>query len=214
MISTASAPIDFVRPGYESSSYLGRPLADEARDGTTAAGTAAATRPLFVTPADLGAPLYPTRSRMSAAPRVWHPPAVREACMRMVAAEGGTAFFERSDWRARLDAIVSEGARQSATETEAEQQANIERELDAARSELNDRLATRAVNHVCLPWGISSELTAAALQRLRFATAVANRMPGMFAVRRGDHPFWLKRLPNRYIYRLPGSGRRWWFLSA
>jgi hypothetical protein len=26
----------------------------------------------------------------------------------------------------------------------------------------------------------------------------------------GDDPYWLKRLPNTYIFRLPGRGRRIW----
>jgi hypothetical protein len=60
---------------------------------------------------------------------------------------------------------------------------------------------------------VSGVKTAAALKRLRFATAIANRMSGVHAVRRGDDPHWLKRLPNRYIHRLPGRGRRWWFLA-
>ena len=75
------------------------------------------------------------------------------------------------------------------------------------------QLNTQSVRHVCLPWGVSGRQTADALARLGFSTAVANRMPGMFAARQGDHPFWLKRLPNRYIYCLPGDGRRWFFSS-
>jgi hypothetical protein len=211
MISAAATPTDFVRPGYETSSYLGRPLVDEPKDGNPPHPV---RRPTFITPADLGAPLYPTRSRMSEAPRVWHAPAIREACLRLVASEGGAAFFARSDWRAQLERVVVRTGGTSVTETDGEQQTSIERELDEARSELNDRLGTRSVNHVCLPWGISGRHTETALARLGFSTAVANRMPGMFAVRRGDHPFWLKRLPNRYIYRLPGQGRRWWFLPS
>lgn len=213
MISAAPTPVGFVQPGYDTSSYLGRPLADEPRDeGTTQ--PARRPRPRFITPADLGAPLYPTRSRMSDAPRVWHPPAIRDACTRLVASEGGAAFFEKPDWRERLQRVADGTNGQSTTERETEQQTSIERELDDARAELTERLATRSVNHVCLPWGISGRRTEAALTKLGFATAVANRMPGMFAVRRGDHPLWLKRLPNRYIYRLPGEGRRWWFLPA
>jgi peptidoglycan/xylan/chitin deacetylase (PgdA/CDA1 family) len=243
MIGATSTVTDFVQPGYHTSSFLARPLRDEPRPSASspsaaAAPTAAAAavdaagsdadremptriqtrapfpRPAFTTPADLGAPLYHTRSRRSEAPRVWHAPAGRDACLQLVRQEGGAAFFTRADWRATLERALASAGGRSVTETAAEHQASIEHELDAARVELNGRLATDAVNHVCLPWGISGRQTEAALGRLGFATAVANRMPGMFAVRPGDHPFWLKRLPNRYIYRLPGAGRRWWFLAA
>lgn len=212
MVSTSSEPTDFVRPGYESSSYLGRPLAD----GDTSADAPAArrTRPVFTMPADLGAPLYPTRSRMSEAPRVWHSPSIRQACMNLVRAEGGGAFFSRANWRALLASAASAANGASAMESDAAQRQNIEDELDSARAVLNERLRTEQVKHVCLPWGVSGRQTEAALKRVGIVTAIANRLPGMFAVRPGDHPYWLKRLPNRYIYRLPGDGRRWWFTAA
>ena len=57
---------------------------------------------------------------------------------------------------------------------------------------------------------MSSAYTATAVGRLGYSSAVANRMPGLLAVRPGDDPYWLKRLPNRYIFRLPGRGRRIW----
>ena len=148
---------------------------------------------------------------MSDAPRIVHDPEARLACLRLVGEEGA-GFFDAPQWRSRLQAVV-DAARPGVAETDAEQTARIERELDDSRAEINARLAGALVRHVCLPWGVSGTRTEAALARLGFATAVANRMPGMFAVRRGDHPFWLKRLPNRYIYRLPGRGRRWWFVA-
>ena len=230
MIHTASAPIDFVAPGYEESSFLSRPLVDAVESAphvmqhvsrTDQAGIPLGlpgehthSRPIFVTPADLGTPLYATRSRMSEAPRVTREPAVRAACVRLVVSEGGPTFFARTDWRARLEATAAAAGSAGHRESDAEQQRAIESEIDTARTELNARLRTNTVNHVCLPWGISGRQTKTALRRLGIHTAIANRMPGVFAVRPGDDPYWLKRLPNKYIYRLPGEGRRWWFTST
>jgi hypothetical protein len=67
------------------------------------------------------------------------------------------------------------------------------------------------VEHICLPWGISGRLTEAALKRTGYQSAFANRLRGGHAVHLGDDPYWLKRLPNHYITRLPGRGRRYWF---
>jgi hypothetical protein len=141
---------------------------------------------------------------------------VHRRCVEHVAREGGATFFDRRGWRAELDTIVrgAGGAHSGAcrptlaVESADSQRAAIEEELDRGRSMLNDKLGTRTVNHVCLPWGVSGSQTAAALGRLGFRTAFANRLRGVHAVRRGDDPFWLKRLPNRHIYRLPGRGRR------
>jgi hypothetical protein len=199
-IFTSKAVDDFVEPGYDATPRLARPLVE--------------CDPLrFVTPEDLGAPLYEQRSRMSDAPRMLHTEAPHDACVRFVAAEGGPAFFQRANWRERLGSIAEGASRGVSPESEDQQVRAIEDELDRSRSELNARLGVATVNHVCLPWGVSGVTTSAALKRLRFATAIANRMAGVHAVRRGDDPHWLKRLPNRYIQRLPGRGRRWWFLA-
>ena len=87
----------------------------------------------------------------------------------------------------------------------------IEEELARSRSILNERLKTHSVAHICLPWGISSTLTEAALKRTGYRSAFANRLRGQHAVHAGDDAYWLKRLPNHYITRLPGRGRRYWF---
>ena len=208
MIDTSAQPAAFVDPRYgESSSFLARPLIDDGLDEVPR------RRPRFVTPADLGAPLYRTRSRMSDAPRILHAPAVREACLDLVRSEGGEAFFSTRRWHARLTDIAGHANAGHRTESDDEHQRHIERELEDARTEIDHQIGARVVRHVCLPWGVSGRRTEAALKRLGFSTAIANRMPGTFAVRPGDDPFWLKRLPNRYIFRLPGHGRRWPFAA-
>jgi peptidoglycan/xylan/chitin deacetylase (PgdA/CDA1 family) len=191
-------PVDFVQPGYDAIPYLNRPQLD------------AAPRLAFVTPEDLGAPLHPARSRMSDARRLSVPRETHDACVDLVRREGGTAFFSRPDWRVRLQAVVA-ASPPPAFETPAAQERAIAAELEESRAILNDRLRTQTVKHICLPWGVSGQRTASLLRRAGYESAVANRLRGVHAVRPGDNPFWLKRLPNRYITHLPGRGRRYWF---
>jgi hypothetical protein len=165
----------------------------------------------FLTPDALGAPLYAARSRMSDARRAAVPPDVHERLVAHVAGEGGAAFFARPDWRAELARVGAAAASGPvALETDDARRAAIEDELDRGRATLNDRLGVRSVNHICLPWGVSSADTASALKRLGYRSAFANRMRGVHAVRPGDDPYWLKRLSNRHIFRLPAPGRRLW----
>jgi hypothetical protein len=187
--------------GYVSPDFASMPLLDRPQ---------IADSPLlrFLTPADLGAPLYAARSRMSDCARVSVDPAVQDRCLERVARSGGRAFFANPSWRSELDAIARSAKPQP--ESQAARQKAIEVELDRGRSMLNERLATKSVNHVCLPWGVSSGDTEAALRRLGFSSAFANRLRGVHAVKRGDDRYWLKRLPNKYIFRLPGRGRRLW----
>jgi hypothetical protein len=188
---------DFVTPGYDATPLLNRPQ------------LAPAPGLRFVTTADLGAPLYVARSRMSDARRAIVPVERYERAVEYVEREGGAAFFTRADWQSVLRQI-GEATTVNEFESESDRVRAIEEELDRGRSVLNDRLGVRSVNHICLPWGVSSADTAAALARLGYRSAFANRMGGLHAVRPGDDPYWLKRLANWHIFRLPGPGRRLW----
>lgn len=126
----------------------------------------------FLTPDQIGAPLYERRSRMSDARR----------------------YFPAATTSGRW-------------ETEADQVRDIEHELAASRDVLEQRTGS-SVRHVCLPWGVSGELTRRALERTGFVSAFANKMSGRFAVGAGDDPYFLKRLNERHLLRLPGRGRR------
>lgn len=196
-VFTSPTVRDFVQPGFELQPSLNRPM------------LAAQPSPRFVQPTDLGAPLYEHRSRMSDGKRVRVSVEAHDACVAFVRANGGPAFFEQRHWRPRLGVIIARHLRgHEVPESDDEQRRAIEEELDRSRTELNARLGTTSVRHVCLPWGVSGTVTADALRRLGFESAVANRWQGTFAVRPGDDPFWLKRLPHRYVTTLPGRGRR------
>lgn len=185
----------FVTPDYERTPLLDRPQ------------IAAPPRLRFAGPADLGAPLFSSRSRMSDGRRMLWSADIHQICVDYVAREGGDQFFARPDWRARLTAVARSVPAPRA-ETAEEQRQAIEDELASSRAMLNDRLRITTVNHICLPWGVSGAVTAAALKRVGYRTAFANRLRGLHAVRMGDHPYWLKRLPNKYIFRLPGRPLR------
>ena len=196
MIFCSGTVAGFVTPAYAATPLLNRTmLSPQPRR--------------FVAAEDLGAPLYASRSRMSDGMRVNVSLELHSRCVAHVARAGGAPFFARPDWRAQLMQLVRKDG-VSEVERHDEQIRAIEDELDRGRSILNDRLATRSVNHVCLPWGVSGTRTAAALARLGYGSAFANRLRGIHAVRPGDDPYWLKRLPNKYILRLPGRGRRLW----
>jgi polysaccharide deacetylase len=199
MVFCSTEATGFVTPDYAALPMLNRPQLSPLP----------ALR--FLDPDQLGAPLYEARSRMSDARRVDVPLDRQTRCVAYVAREGGAEFFSQLDWLDRLQRLARGGEDSRAeVESEADRDRAIEMELDRGRAILNERLRTNTVNHVCLPWGVSSAHTAAAVARLGYRSAIANRMRGLLAVRQGDDPYWLKRLPNRYIFHLPGRGRRLW----
>jgi hypothetical protein len=200
MVFAAPVLVDFVSPAFRAEPMLNRPRVD--RNGA----------PRFLDPAALGAPLYVRRSCMSDALRFYPDEDASTRTVAYVAANGGGRFFERPEWRGELRRVAGDprGASQDATLRDRA----IEDELRGAREDLEGRLPGRTVDHICLPWGVAGRATRAALARCGYRTAFANRFRGRFAVAAGDDPYALKRLSNRYIYALPGRGRRYVFLSS
>lgn len=165
----------------------------------------------FLTPADLGAPLHPERSRYSDALRYDHP-AGFDACTRHVRDQGGAAFFARTGWEAELRGVLRAAGR-GRQETPGERDAAIFKDLAEAREELNRQLATDTVRHMCFPWAVAGRAGVAAAERAGYVTAFGDRLFGGRSVRPGDPPYQLMRLKHRYILCLPGKGRRTAFTS-
>lgn len=192
LIFSDSVLAGFVTPGFLRHPHL-YPLVD----------TGAGER--YLTPADLGAPLYTQRSRYSAALRYDNPEAFA-ACVQWVREKGGVDFFSRPDWEATLRKLA--GSFPGRQETPAQRDAAIFVDLLAARQQLNARLKTDTIRHMCFPWAIASKPAEQAAEKAGYVTAFGDRLWGRRAVRAGDPPYRLMRLKHQHIYRLPGKGRR------
>lgn len=195
MVYSDSVIGGFVRPGFRRHPHL-YPWLD----------TGAGERHL--TPFDLGAPLFTERSRYSTALRYDNPGAF-EACTRHVRENGGEAFFSRPDWESKLRGLAeSHVGRQ---ETPAQRNAAILEDLASAREQLNSKLNTNTVNHMCFPWAIASKPGEIAAQRSGYVTAFGDRLFGGRSVKPGDPPYRLMRLKHQHLYCLPGKGRKNFF---
>ncbi len=193
MVFSGDQPIGVVGPDFASEPVLVRPR------------LGAEPPAVFLDPERLGHPLFPRRSRLSSARRFVPDASTCAALEAFVDAQGGAAFFARPDADVVLGPHLANLG--GTWESPAARLAAIEDELVRARDELQTRTAA-PVNHMVLPWGVSSADTRAALDRLGFASAFANRPSGRLAVAAGDDPFYLKRLHSRHIFALPGRGRR------
>lgn len=206
MMFSGDSPESFVTPAFGAEPLLNRP---RVADRAAARGP---TAPEFLTPADLGAPLYPRRSRLSDAWRFEEDRAARDRCTAHVRANGGAAFFARPTWRAELAAVHGAGA--GHFESDEARERAIADELDRARSELCARLGTNTVQHVCAPWGVAGGRARRVARRLGFLTLFADRLFGRRIVQAHDDPYSLMRLHERFIHCLPGRGRRLFFVTT
>jgi hypothetical protein len=199
-IFCAPEPIGFVTPDFAEWPMLNRPMVsiDDA--------------PRFLQPDQLGAPLYPWRSRLSDGRRFIPSPGLIERLVEHVAARGGRTFFERKEWAAELRAQLP-AVQGSAEPADAPDRA-IEQELVESREALDARLGRGTVKHVALPWGVSCRLTRRLLERAGYETAFAERIFHAKRVRHGDDPYWLMRLNGKFIPCLPGRNRRTFFSTV
>ena len=192
MVFSGTVVQGFVQPGFARHPHL-YPL------------LATGTEDRYLTPTDLGAPLYAQRSRYSDALRHDHPEAF-EACTRHVREQGRTAFFDRPGWEAELRKLATGFA--GRCETAAQRDAAILEDLATARERLNAELRTDTVRHMCFPWAVAGEAGERAAEKAGYETAFGDRLFGTRAVKAGDPPYRLMRLRHQHIYCLPGRGRR------
>jgi peptidoglycan/xylan/chitin deacetylase (PgdA/CDA1 family) len=192
MVFSESEIQGFVQPGFHRHPHLYPMIRDGNGDR-------------FLSPNDLGAPIYAQRSRMSDALRCDNPQA-REACMKYVRENGGKEFFQRSGWEIELRHVAAKG--QGTRETQEERNAAILAELISARETLNSQLKTDTVRHMCFPWAVCGDAAERAAEKAGYETAFGDRMFGGRSVRAGDPPYRLMRLKHNYIYCLPGTRRQ------
>jgi hypothetical protein len=190
--------LGYVSPAFAERPLLSRPLASPGEPFR------------WLGPDDLGAPLYLERSRLSDGLRFIDDGAARDRCVAHVAESGGAAFFDRPSWRQELDGVATKAGR---WESVRDQQKAVTEEIGRARAVLESRLGGR-VPHACLPWGIGGTVAAAALRAAGCELAFSDRLPGRRAVAAGDDPHRLMRLHERFIFCLPGRGRRWFFTAG
>ena len=156
--------------------------------------------------APLGTPLLRSEPRTSEALRFREEPDFREACVRLVADEGGAAFFRRPDADARLRSLVRGRAPRGRRETPAEREAAIRFELAEARHVLEERTG-RPVVHLCYPWHAAGPTARRLAREAGYRTAFCGKVRGVTVTRAGGDLERIARVGEDYVELLPGRGR-------
>lgn len=154
-----------------------------------------------------GTPLYPRSSRFSGRLKFTADDAVRDRCISFVESEGGEVFFARRDWRSRLKKVHRQAlsrARPGTYETEPERREAIRSDLESSRKTIESRLG-KSVCHFCYPWYDGCDLATDLAKETGYQTNFWGVLPPGGG---GFSPFRIPRVPDHYIQRLPGMGRR------
>jgi len=187
---------DFVRPGLFTDELL-------------------VDRPLVHTPAgdmllqQWGAPIYGMSPRMMNQPKFFDREDIREACIHHVRDHGGELFFQQRGWRNALEQVWqnAKGNRPAGViEDQSAQRSAMLNSLQKSRDILADRL-NRPVHHLAYPWASGGSLSVALSKEAGYLSNYWGPLPGKPTVVSGQDPFYISRLKDDYLLRLPGKGR-------
>lgn len=196
-VFTGAKRVDFVHPGfYPNPLGLDMPWID--RDGR------------YTNHLSLGTPIYLHASRLAGFPRMFDDIRLRRECISWVDKKGGADFFSEPAWRQQLKAHfvkVSNGSPNHQYETSAQMRRSIQDDMVEAREFMTEKLG-RPVRHLCYPWGVGSDLAVELSREAGYDSNFWVVHPSRNSNRPGDDCFFIPRLKDDYIFRLPGKGRR------
>lgn len=201
-IPISSKVVDFIRPGL-STSFLQSdlaPIRQRTLDGLS---------PEIHNP--WGLPIYEWNARMSAHPAYIENTQIEELCIKYVADHGGEAFFQARGWRRQLMQILKNARDKSAPvqfETAEEQRNAIFKDLRQSKAAIEARLSGSNVRHFCFPWYRGSALAVKVSHEVGYVSNAWGSLLPRFVNSAETQPVPIPRLPPKYIYRLPGGGRK------
>jgi peptidoglycan/xylan/chitin deacetylase (PgdA/CDA1 family) len=158
----------------------------------------------------LGTPIYAHAPRLAGFRRYIDDENVRLACTNLVLEEGAQNFFRQSGWRKKLVNQYKKTVSRITShkfETDLQQRDAIFDDLLKAKQLLSKKL-DRQVQHLCYPWGVGSKVAVRLSQEAGYISNFWVVTHQRNINRPGNDPYFIPRLKDDYIMRLPGKGRQ------
>ena len=191
--------LDFVHPGFDP--YYGNfdiPLSVLDESGQD--------RPAF----RLGAPLFRSAPRLAGHHRFREAPDLVEELTDLVRLRGGPEFFADPRWRSTLRSIVRRrpASRLGVRESREELTAAMYREFTESRKLLEEGIPGTVIHHFAYPWFAGSAGADGMAEKSGYHAVFGGPDMGTAAPEDATRLLRVQRLPDPYLLRLPGRGRR------
>lgn len=158
-----------------------------------------------------GTPIYSSAPRLAAFPRYLDNKEVRHTCIDWVESQGSIDFFNHHDWKNELNRVYQRVYKKKNLvqyESQGEKENKMLEDLVNAKNILSKKL-NKPIQHLCYPWGISSDLAVSLSKKAGYSSnfwiAVEKRNTNKI----GDDPYYIPRIKDDYLFRLPGKGRKY-----
>ncbi len=159
----------------------------------------------------LGAPIYRSEPRLAGRLAYWDDEKLRQACVDYVQQEGGERFFQQENWRKRLAAFhqtESKRAKQARLEKAPEQHRALLEDLTESKRIIEEMLPNKVVEQFCFPWFMGSPLAVRLSKEAGYKVNYWGIVPSRPTNRSRQSLYYVPRVEDFYIYRLPGEGRQ------
>lgn len=158
-----------------------------------------------------GTPLYRAEPRMAGHLASFDDERLRRACVDFARREGGKNYFTRPGWRKNLLSVYREYGKKFSkreTETPVDQHQAMLEDLASSKSVIEEKLAGKKVDQFCYPWFMGCPLAVRLSKEAGYTVNFWGVVPGRPSNRRGESLFYVPRIEDHYLSRLPGEGRR------
>jgi hypothetical protein len=158
-----------------------------------------------------GTPVYRAEPRMAGHPAFLDDERVRQACMDFVRYEGGRNFFKSPGWRRRLLSVYhaqSKRFNRTGMEAPADQHEAILEDLAFSKGIIEEKLPGQRVEQLCYPWFMGCPLVVRLSKEAGYKVNYWGIVPNRPTNRCGESLFYVPRVEDHYLLRLPGEGRR------
>lgn len=159
----------------------------------------------------LGTPLYRSEPRLAGRLAYWDDEKLRQACVEYVQQEGGERFFQQENWRKKLAAFhqtESKKSNNARMEKTAEQHRAIREDLVESKRIIEEMLPNKTVEQFCYPWFMGSPLAVRLAKEAGYKVNYWGIVPSRPTNRARQSLYYVPRVEDFYIYRLPGEGRK------
>ncbi len=201
LIHVAPRLVDFLNPDYDAYFYANIHVPVYYHGG----------EPNYSREEPWGTPVYRAEPRFSGRRQYFDREEVRQACVDFVREAGGERFFQQPRWRRELSRFHRAQRRRYGDgrfESKEEMYRALLGDLRSCRDAIEQRLDGKRVRHFCFPWFIGSEPAVQAAQEAGYEALYWGLRRELRINRPGSNPLYIVRLEDRFLFRLPGEGRR------
>jgi hypothetical protein len=153
----------------------------------------------------IGLPLFESDPLMLAGPKLNITPEFVLKCKKIYQDHSKKS----NEWKSAIKNIVNEpGNRKKYFNLESHSKPDVLEDLKIARELIQSRLDNTAGNHLCLPWTKGNGITVNICKELGIKSCFWGVLENKKIIKPGDDPFYISRIKNDFIFRLPGIGRK------